>query len=57
VLFYFGRAFRSLKRSDGDMVRIFIDKVKSSSPHILFALKSLPRRWLLSCNPPYRDLY
>jgi hypothetical protein len=25
--FYFGRAFRSLKRSEGDMVRIFIDKV------------------------------
>lgn len=29
VLFFFGRAFRSLKRSDGDMVRIFIDKVCS----------------------------
>lgn len=25
--FYFGRAFRSLKRSEGDMMRIFIDKV------------------------------
>ncbi|KAI6022903.1 hypothetical protein BKA83DRAFT_97293 [Pisolithus microcarpus] len=24
--FYFGRAFRSLKRSEGDMMRIFIDK-------------------------------
>lgn len=25
--FYFGRAFRSLGRSEGDMMRIFIDKV------------------------------
>lgn len=25
--FYFGRGFRSLKRSEGDMMRIFIDKV------------------------------
>ncbi|KAI5990422.1 hypothetical protein EDD15DRAFT_2280125 [Pisolithus albus] len=25
--FYFGRAFRSLKRSEGDMMRIFIDKM------------------------------
>ncbi|KAH7882233.1 hypothetical protein F5I97DRAFT_1913420 [Phlebopus sp. FC_14] len=29
--FYFGRAFRSLKRSEGDMMRIFIDKM---SPYI-----------------------
>jgi hypothetical protein len=28
IQFYFGRAFRSLKRSEGDMVRIFIDKVR-----------------------------
>jgi hypothetical protein len=27
IQFYFGRGFRSLKRSEGDMVRIFIDKV------------------------------
>ncbi|KAH7927207.1 hypothetical protein BV22DRAFT_1085505 [Leucogyrophana mollusca] len=27
VQFYFGRAFRSLKRSEGDMMRIFIDKM------------------------------
>lgn len=26
--FYFGRAFRSLKRSEGDMMRIFVDKVR-----------------------------
>lgn len=25
--FYFGRAFRSLKRSEGDMMRIFVDKM------------------------------
>jgi hypothetical protein len=29
VQFYFGRAFRFLKRSEGDMMRIFIDKVSS----------------------------
>lgn len=27
ILFYFGRAFRSLKRAEGDMVRIFVDKM------------------------------
>lgn len=27
IQFHFGRAFRSLKRAEGDMVRIFIDKV------------------------------
>ena len=27
--FYFGRAFRSLKRAEADMVRVFIDKVRS----------------------------
>jgi hypothetical protein len=27
IQFYFGRGFRSLKRAEGDMVRIFIDKV------------------------------
>lgn len=26
IQFYFGRAFRSLKRAEADMVRIFIDK-------------------------------
>ena len=29
--FYFGRAFRSLKRAENDMVRIFIDKVGRNS--------------------------
>lgn len=27
IQFYFGRAFRSLKRSEADMIRAFIDKV------------------------------
>ena len=27
ILFYFGRAFRSLKRAEGDMVRIIVDKM------------------------------
>src|ERR1700710_3287966 len=27
IQFYFGRAFRSLKRAEADMLRIFIDKV------------------------------
>lgn len=27
IRFFFGRAFRSLKRAEGDMLRIFIDKV------------------------------
>jgi hypothetical protein len=31
IQFYFGRAFRSLKRSEGDMVRIFIDKVRHAA--------------------------
>ncbi|KAI0063318.1 hypothetical protein BV25DRAFT_1907095 [Artomyces pyxidatus] len=35
IQFYFGRAFRSLKRGEGDMVRIFIDKM---SPFIRQAL-------------------
>lgn len=30
IQFYFGRAFRSLKRAEGDMLRIFIDKVVST---------------------------
>jgi hypothetical protein len=29
IQFYFGRAFRSLKRAESDMLRIFIDKVWS----------------------------
>jgi hypothetical protein len=33
IQFYFGRGFRSLKRSEGDMVRIFIDKVRYALWH------------------------
>ena len=33
--FYFGRAFRSLKRAESDMVRVFVDKV-SHIPVFLF---------------------
>jgi hypothetical protein len=36
ILFYFGRAFRSLKRTEGDMVRIFIDKVCILEHHWAF---------------------
>ncbi|KAG6377689.1 hypothetical protein JVT61DRAFT_14458 [Boletus reticuloceps] len=41
--FYFGRAFRSLKRSEGDMTRIFIDKMSPIIRQSLSAtvLKSL----------------
>ncbi|EJD05199.1 uncharacterized protein FOMMEDRAFT_120474 [Fomitiporia mediterranea MF3/22] len=42
IQFYFGRAFRSLKRCEGDMVRIFIDKM---SP---FISQSLSRAVLKS---------
>jgi len=28
IQFYFGRGFRSLKRAESDMLRIFIDKVR-----------------------------
>ncbi len=38
IQFYFGRAFRSLKRAEADMLRIFIDKVGSTiSDNILLA--------------------
>ena len=35
IQFYFGRGFRSLKRSEGDMVRIFIDKVCALWCHVI----------------------
>ena len=41
ILFFFGRAFRSLKRTEGDMVRIFIDKVRA---------KTLPLRMHLNTH-------
>ena len=33
IQFYFGRAFRSLKRAEADMLRIFIDKVHYPQPY------------------------
>lgn len=54
--FYFGRAFRSLKRAESDMVRVFIDKV-------LFPTPSNPQpanfgiRSLRSSDKPSRDLF
>lgn len=33
IQFYFGRAFRSLKRAEADMLHIFIDKVCALSLH------------------------
>jgi rubrerythrin len=38
IQFYFGRAFRSLKRAESDMLRIFIDKVRCIS---FFAANSI----------------
>lgn len=38
IQFFFGRAFRSLKRCEGDMVRIFIDKVRILSKCISMGL-------------------
>ncbi|EKM52682.1 uncharacterized protein PHACADRAFT_261272 [Phanerochaete carnosa HHB-10118-sp] len=50
--FYFGRAFRSLKRAESDMVRVFIDKI---SPFIRLnisrpVLKSLTKTGSLSID-------
>lgn len=36
IQFYFGRAFRSLKRAEADMLRIFIDKVCISTFYPFF---------------------
>lgn len=42
IQFYFGKAFRSLKRAETDMVRIFIDKVSFSlSRRVLFSPTSV----------------
>ena len=35
IQFFFGRAFRSLKRAEADMLRIFIDKVTVLSSEII----------------------
>ncbi|EJD43871.1 hypothetical protein AURDEDRAFT_145221 [Auricularia subglabra TFB-10046 SS5] len=46
IQFYFGRAFRSLKRAEGEMIRVFIDKM---SP---FIRQSLSRSVLRSLIKP-----
>lgn len=52
IQFYFGRAFRSLKRAEGDMLRIFIDKVINLSLglKVIFLLTLLTRCHRLSNN-------
>lgn len=46
--FYFGRAFRSLKRAEADMVRVFIDKVCSYYSHT-FISPSFLHTVMFSC--------
>lgn len=41
--FYFGRAFRSLKRAEGDMIRVIIDKVRAHPCVASFVLIDLMR--------------
>jgi len=48
IQFYFGRAFRSLKRCEGDMVRIFIDKM---SPFIRQSLSRSVLKALVRSGP------
>lgn len=47
--FYFGRAFRSLKRAESDMVRVFIDKVRyfSISRYPVLTTLNLARRFCI----------
>jgi len=49
IQFYFGRAFRSLKRAEGDMTRIFIDKM---SPLILQSLSRNVLKTLIKTGLP-----
>ena len=52
IQFYFGRAFRSLKRGEGDMVRIFIDKVGPFPPlaHPIALIRSVQMSPLIRQN-------
>ncbi|KAJ7619343.1 hypothetical protein FB45DRAFT_156615 [Roridomyces roridus] len=52
IQFYFGRAFRSLKRAEGDMLRIFIDKM---SPFIQQCLSRNVLKTLLKAGGPALD--
>ncbi|KZP33278.1 hypothetical protein FIBSPDRAFT_847925 [Athelia psychrophila] len=47
IQFHFGRAFRSLKRAEGDMVRIFIDKM---APFIQQSLHVTVLKTLIKAN-------
>lgn len=42
IQFYFGRGFRSLKRAEADMIRIFIDKVCRVSIFFPLVSKTVP---------------
>ena len=52
--FYFGRAFRSLKRAENDMIRVFIDKVRVVS-FDLFAADSARGQQANCCVAPPDD--
>jgi hypothetical protein len=51
--FYFGRAFRSLKRAESDMVRVFIDKASSKVVFGTLTLLILVARSHLSSGRTY----
>ncbi|KAJ7054762.1 hypothetical protein C8F01DRAFT_1148844 [Mycena amicta] len=53
ILFYFGRGFRSLKRAESDMLRIFIDKM---SPFIQQCLSRAVLKTLLKSDKPSLDV-
>ncbi|KAF8603980.1 hypothetical protein BDV93DRAFT_522773 [Ceratobasidium sp. AG-I] len=50
VMFYFGRAFRSLKRTESEMARIFVNKM---SPIIRHSLSRTVLRSLIKSKPAY----
>lgn len=50
VMFYFGRAFRSLKRTENEMARIFVNKM---SPTIRHSLSRATLRSLIKSKPVY----
>jgi hypothetical protein len=57
IQFYFGRAFRSLKRAEADMLRIFIDKVATcANDRILHPLTCTRHRCLRSFNNAFREM-
>ncbi|KAJ1301450.1 hypothetical protein OPQ81_008708 [Rhizoctonia solani] len=50
VMFYFGRAFRSLKRTEGEMARVFVNKM---SPVIRNSLSRQTLKSLIKSKPAY----